>query len=178
MNGWLGPPWIRTGWFQATQLLESSIDNPVARDRVQANLQRLQVRDYRSAVERINLERDLVSALTGSCRALVAGYTLNREYVSIEYSAGIENIAFDSITGLNSFIFIRTAKLKDFPWNGVLSLGIDTSPAAAWNPIAGFNDGFGGLMWAAVGDPAVLPAPNDAGWILNRVSDVRATPNR
>ena len=178
VNGWLGPSWVRTGWFQATQLLESSIDNPVARDRVQANLLRLQARDYGSAVERINLERDLVSALTASCRALVAGYTLNREYASIEYSAGIENIGFDSITGLNSSLFIRTAKLKDFPWNGVLSLGIETPPTAAWNPIAGFKDGFGTLMWSAVGDPAVLPAPNDVGWLLNRISDVRATPPR
>jgi len=178
VNGWIGPPWVRTGWFQATQLLESSIDNPVDRDRVQANLRRLQTADYRSAVERINLERDLVSALTASCRALVAGYTLNREYVSIEYSAGIENIGFDSITGLNSSIFIRTAKLKDFPWNAVLSLGIETPPTAAWNPIAGFNDSLGSLMWSAVGDPAVLPAPNDSGWMLNRLSDVRATPPR
>jgi len=178
VNGWVGPPWVRTGWFQATQLLQPSIDNPVDRDRVQANLRRLQTADYRSAVERVNLERDLISALTASCRTLVAGYTLKREYVSVEYSAGIENIGFDSITGLNSSIFVRTAKLKDFPWNGVLSIGIDTPPAATWNPIAGFNDNFGTLMWSAVGDPAALPAPNDAGWILNRVSDVRAVPNR
>jgi len=178
LNGWLGPPWVRTGWFQAMQLLQPSIDNPVDRDRVRANLRRLQRADYRSAVERINLERDLISALTASCRALVAGYTLKREYVSVEYSAGIENIGFDSITGLNSSIFVRTAKLKDFPWNGWLSLGTDTPPKAAWNPIAGFNDNFGTLMWWAVGDPAALPAPNDAGWILNRVSDVRAVPNR
>ena len=178
VNGWLGPPWVRTGWFQAAQLLQPSVDKPVDRDRVQADLLRLQTGAYQSAVERINLERDLVSELTVGCRALVAGYTIKREYISTEYSAGIENIGFDSITGLNSSIFIRTAKLKDFPWNGRLSLGIGTQPAAAWNPIAGFNDSFGSLMWAAVGDPAVLPAPNDAGWMLNRISDVRATPAR
>lgn len=178
VDGWIGPPWVRAGWFQATQLLQPSIDNPVDQDRVRAILLRLQTGDYQTAVERINLERDLVSALTASCRAVVAGYTLKREYISTEYSAGIENIGFDSITGLNSSIFIRTAKLKDFPWNGWLSLGIDTPPAAAWNPIAGFNDSFGSLIWSAVGDPAALPAPNDAGWVLNRISDVRATPNR
>jgi hypothetical protein len=31
-------------------------------------------------------------------------------------------------------------------------------------------------MWSAIGDPAVIPAPNDAGWILNRISDVQASP--
>jgi hypothetical protein len=104
---------------------------------------------------------------------VVAGYTVKREYISAEYSAGIENIGFDSIAGLNSPLFIRTVKLKDFPWNGWLSLGIDTQPVAAWNPIAGFSDPFGRLMWSALGDPALLPSPNGAGWILNRISDVR-----
>ena len=36
-------------------------------------------------VERINLERDLVTALTGGCRKVVAGYTVKREYVNVEY---------------------------------------------------------------------------------------------
>jgi len=177
INGWLGPPWLRTGWFQAVELLRP-ITHPPEPDRVQANLLRLQSGAYQSTVERINLERDLVSALTASCRTRVAGYTVKREYVSTEYSAGIENIAFDSLTGLDSPIFIRTAKLKDFPWNGWLSLGIGTPPAAAWNPIAGFSDRFGSVMWSAVGDAAALPSPDDAGWMLNRISDVRATPTR
>jgi hypothetical protein len=104
---------------------------------------------------------------------VVAGYTVKREYISTEYSVGIENIGFDSLAGLNSALFIRTVKLKDFPWNGWLSLGIDTRPAAAWNPIAGFSDPFGRLMWHAIGDPALLPSPNGADWVLNRISDVR-----
>jgi hypothetical protein len=178
INGWIGPPWLRTGWFQAVQLLRHGTGNPREPDGVQANLLRLESGTYQSAVERINLERDLVSALTASCRALVAGYTVKREYVSTEYSAGIENIGFDALTGLDSSIFIRTAKLKDFPWNGWLSLGIATPPGAAWNPIGGFSDRFGSLMWSAVGDPAALPSPDDSGWMLNRISDVRATPTR
>jgi hypothetical protein len=169
---------VRTGWFHAALLLAPSVDEAGTRDRVQANLRRLETRAYEGVVERINLERELVAALAAGCRALVAGYTVKREYVSIEYSAGIENIGFDSITGLNSPIFIRTVKLKDFPWNGWLSLGIDTRPAAAWNPVAGFTDSFGRLMWSAVGDPALMPSPNDAGWMLNRISDVQATPAR
>jgi len=178
VNGWLGPPGVRTGWSHAARLLASSVDDAGTRERVQADLRRLETRAYDGAVERINLERELVAALAAGCHALVAGYTVKREYISIEYSAGIENIGFDSITGLNSPIFIRTVKLKDFPWNGWLSLGTDTRPAAAWNPVAGFTDGFGRLMWSAVGDPALIPSPNDVGWMLNRISDVQANPAR
>src|SRR5260370_17432795 len=87
-------------------------------------------------------------------------------------TGGVENVGFDSIAGLNSPMFLRTVKLKDFPWNGWLTLGIDKAPQAAWNPIAGFDDPFGHLLWSAVGDPALLPQPYDSGWILNRLSDV------
>ena len=59
--------------------------------------------------------------------------------------------------------------------NGWLSLGINAQPSAAWNPIAGFNDPFGRLLWFALGDPAVLPAPNDSGWTINRIADVQSS---
>ena len=176
LNGWLGPPWLRTGWFQATKLLESSADDSPAQERVRTDLRRLETRAYANAMERINIERELVTSLTAGCRAIVVGYTVKREYLTTEYSAGVENIGFDSLTGLNSPIFLRTVKLKDFPWNGWLSLGIEAPPTAAWNPVAGFTDDFGRLMWAAIGDPALIPSPNDAGWMLNRISDVQATP--
>ena len=171
MNGWLGPPWVRAGWFHATLLLGDAVNDQTKHDRIEADLQRLKARTYEDAVERINLERDVVTLLASSCRKIVVGYTVKREYFSAEYSAGIENIGFDSIEGLNSPIFIRTVKLKDFPWNGWLSLGADARPTAAWNPIAGFSDGFGRLMWSALSDPALLPSPNDAGWMLNRISE-------
>ena len=174
LNGWPGPPWIRTGWFVAAQLLADAPDDTRTRDRVQADLHRLQTGAYESTVERINLERGLVTQLSTGCHKLVAGYTVKREYVNTEYSSGIENIGFDSIQGLNSPIFIRTVKLKDFPWNGWLVLGTDARPMSAWNPIAGFTDGFGRLMWSALGDPALLPSPNDAAWMLNRISDVQS----
>jgi hypothetical protein len=178
MNGWLGPRAVRTGWFQAALLLARSVDDPRMQERVQADLQRLETGAYEGAVERINLERQLVEALANGCHATVAGYTVKREYVSTEYNAGIENIGFDSIEGLDSSIFIRTAKLKDFPWNGWLSLGTEGRPAAAWNPIAGFTDRFGRLMWSALSDPALFPSPNDEGWMLNRISDVQSNPAR
>ena len=68
------------------------------------------------------------------CRALVAGYTVKREYFNAEFSAGIENISFDALEGFNSPMFLRTVKLKDFPWNGWLQLGLEPRPSAAWNP--------------------------------------------
>jgi len=173
INGWVTPPWARSGWSRAVLLLAPSVDDSRQQIRVRADLDRLESGAFAGTVERINLERDLVSGLTSSCRSAIAGYTVKREYASSEYSAGIENIAFDSVAGLNSPMFVRTVKLKDFPWNGWLSLGIDTQPAAAWNPIAGFSDPFGRLMWNAIGDPALLPSPNGAGWVLNRISDVR-----
>ena len=178
LNGWLGPPWLKAGWFQAALLFGPDVEGSPERNRAKADLVRLQAGAYDGAVERINLERDLVRSLAAGCRTTIAGYTLKREYVSTEYSAGIENIGFDSIAGLDSPLFIRTVKLKDFPWNGWLSLGVDGPPAAAWNPVAGFSDGFGRLMWSTLADPALLPAPYDAGWIFNRISDVQGSAGR
>jgi hypothetical protein len=177
-NGWLGPPWRKTGWFHGHLLLADAIGDSAVKARVEDHLQRLQALTHANAVERINAERDLVAALTAGCSAAVAGYTVRREYFNAEFSAGIENIAFDSIEGLASPMFLRTVKLKDFPWNGWLALGVGEAPVAAWNPIAGFTDGFGRLTWSAVGDPAALPSPYDAAWILNRISDVQSVPRR
>ena len=174
INGWSGPAWLRTGWFQAYLLLGDPAGNEDLRQKVEPLLQRLTSATYANSVERINLERSLVSALTADCRMRVAGYTVKREYLSTAFSAGIENISYDSVTGFNSPMFIRTVKLKDFPWNGWLALGIDAAPKAAWNPIAGFTDNFGRLMWSAVGDPALIPSPNESAWMLNRISDVKA----
>jgi hypothetical protein len=108
----------------------------------------------------------------------VAGYTVKKEYFNAEFSAGIENVGFDSLAGLNSPVFLRTVKLKDFPWNGWLRLGIGTRPEAAWNPIAGFGDPAGRLIWSAIGDPAAFPEPYGEGWVLNRIADVQRIPAR
>ena len=178
INGWLGPSWLKEGWFHALLLLGDSPGAPEVRERVEAAAKRLQAHDFQSLAERINLERELVTTLTSSCRALVVGYTMKREYFNAEFSAGIENIAFDSMSGMNSAIFLRTVKLKDFPWNGELALALAPPPAAAWNPIAGFTDPFGRLMWSAIGDPALLPSPYDAAWMLNRVSEVGVEPKQ
>ena len=178
INGWLGPAWIRTGWYQAEQLLAEGLQDDAVRQRAEESSRRLKTADYRDAVERLNLERDLVGTLTQDCRRTVIGYTMKRQYYSAEFTDGIENIGFDAIAGLNSAMFLRTVKLKNFPWNGWLALGVGQPPRAAWNPIAGFGDEFGRLLWSAVGDPALVPAPYDSGWMLNRASDVRAGTGR
>ncbi len=163
------PPWMKEGWFQAYLLLAGAIRDRVVRDGAQALYRRLTEARYRDPVEKVNLERKLVSLLTAGCDRMVVGYTLRRESYNADYSAGIENIAFDAQTGLNSAIFLRTVKLKDFPWNGWLTVGLTSPPAAAWNPVAGFTDPFGRFLWSALSDPALLPAPSGSTWIPNRV---------
>ena len=174
LNGWLVPPWVKSGWFHAERMLADAIGDAEAKHRIEAMSQRLETGDYRDTVERLNLERELVTTLTGGCRKRVAGYTVKRQYFSAEFTNGIENIGSGSIEGLNSPIFIRTVKLKDFPWNGWLKLGIDVRPDTAWNPIGGFEDGFGRLLWSTIGDPALFSAPYDSGWMLNRIADVQS----
>ncbi|MCP1845171.1 hypothetical protein ACVIHI_001908 [Bradyrhizobium sp. USDA 4524] len=177
INGWLVPPQARSGWYQAYLVLHQAIDAG-ANERVEADVQRIQSGDFNDPVDRINLERAVVTALVSDCHQVIVGYTLRREYFNTEFSAGIENIAFDSLMGLNAPIFLRTVKLKDFPWNGWLRVGIDARPTSAWNPITGFSDPFGRLMWSAIADPALLPSPYDQAWMANRISEIQATPPR
>lgn len=174
LNGLNGPPWLKAGWFQATQLLAEAVIEPATRERAEGDRAKLVSGDFGDLADRINLERDLVTSLIAQCREVVAGYTLKYEYVNDDYSAGIENIDVDSIAGLHSPMFLRTVKLKDFPWNGLLSVGLNSGPQSAFNPIAGMTDDFGRLIWFAIGDPALVPAPNDSGWMLNRIADVGA----
>jgi hypothetical protein len=88
----------------------------------------------------------------------------------VEYSNGVENVGRDPETGLVAPIFVRTVKLKDFPWNGWLRLGVEKRPTAAWNPVAGLGDDTGRLVRAALIDPALLPSPFGPGWLANRVA--------
>jgi len=164
------PPWTRQGWYQAYRLLAPGIGDAVLKRNVEAAYERLVTGEYKDPEERLNLERRLVSDLTSDCRRMVAGYTLRREYYSADLSGGVENVAFDGQSGLNSPIFVRTVKLKDFPWNGWLYLGTESQAKAAWNPVAGFTDTAGKLIWSALGDVALLPLPYNGSFISNRVS--------
>ena len=176
MDGWLGPPWRKTGWSQAYLLLVRSVSDAAARRAIETTYERLASGRVASAVERINLERQLVTSLIASCERVVLGYTVRREPINVDYSQGVENVARDSQDGLDSAIFLRTAKLKDFPWNGWLHVAVEDGSTGAWNPIAGFTDRMGRLVWSAVGDPALLPSPHGAGVVSNRVSAAVTAP--
>ncbi len=176
LNGWLGPPWMKEGWFHAYLLLGGALRDSTARQATDAIYRRLVTGAYDGPAERLNLERKVVALLRGGCERMVVGYTVKREYFNnSDYSEGIENIAYDSQSGFNSPIFTRTVKLKDFMWNGWLRLGVETKPRAAWNPLGGFSDSMGRLIWSAVGDPAEFPSPYGASWVANRVTTTLTT---
>jgi hypothetical protein len=168
---WLGPPWIKEGWFHAYLLLTPTLSDETARRAAEKIYHGLVSGARGDLVEQLNAERRLVSVLLGGCERIVVGYTLRREYYNdSDYSEGVENIAADSQDGFNSPIFIRTVKLKDFLWNGWLRLGVAGKPRAAWNPIGGFTDEPGRLLWSALSDPAEFPAPSSATWVPNRAT--------
>jgi hypothetical protein len=166
-GGTFAPPWLKDGWFHAYLLLAPTIADAAAKQAVEDLHRRLVTFAYDGAGERADLERRLLKALGAGCERAVLGYTVRREPFNAEFSQGIENIAWDSQRGFASDIFVRTAKLKDFPWNGWLKIGAER-PAAAWNPVAGFTDTAGRLLWAALGDPGLLPAPYAAGFFAHR----------
>jgi hypothetical protein len=173
LNGWLGPPWLKEGWFHAYLLLAPGLIDADAKARAEDQAVKLQRGEHRSDEERINRERDLLKLLTGDCRTIIAGYGLRRWHFSDDYSRGVENIGYDSHSGFRSAIFLRTVKLKDFPWNGWLTLGVPEAPAAAWNPLGGFSDETGRLIWLMLGDPALFPEPYNESWNLNRIGEVQ-----
>src|SRR5262249_52705709 len=79
MNGLMGPPWLKAGWFQALRLLGESIDDSAQKQRIDDDVRRLMAGDVADLTERIGLERELVGRLTAGCGAMVAGYTVKRE---------------------------------------------------------------------------------------------------
>jgi len=165
INGTVGPPWVRQGWYHAWRLLGSAAGIEAQRGAVE----RLTRGEFKDPVERYNAERQLVEELTRPCARVVLGYTVRREVYNDEYSFGAENVSWDGLDGLNTPVFVRTVKLKDFPWNGPLFLGIPSRPAAAWNPIAGFGDPAGRMTWSILADDAFMMSPGNASWIPNRI---------
>ena len=167
LAGWHGPAWLKEGWFHAW-LLQAPALSPASRRAAEETFRLRAEGAPLAAAERINLERRLVSQATAGCERVVLGYTLRREALNDDYAEGVENIAVDSQAGVDSPIFLRTVKLKDFPWNGWLHVGVEGGARAAWNPVAGFTDAAGRAVWAAVGDPALLPDPDRARFVPNR----------
>jgi hypothetical protein len=169
LDGWTGPPWMKEGWFHAYLLMAGAVTDSAVRRQIDEALASRTGGDAPSAVERARAERRLVSLLTRGCRRVALGYTLKRQAYSTDYSDGVENVAYDAQAGLGSAMFLRTVKLKDFPWNGWLQLGTEGKATSAWNPMGGFGDETGGLLWWAAGDPAYLPSPRGSDWVANRV---------
>src|SRR5262245_9644874 len=155
LDGWMGPPWLKQGWFHAHALSARAVTDPGSRSAIEEAFARRVRGDYASATERLNLERRLVSLVTRGCERVALGYALRPEAVSDSYSEGVENVGFDSQAGLASGVFFRTVKLKDFPWNGWLRVATGSRATAAWNPVAGFTDEAGGVMWSILADAAV-----------------------
>jgi hypothetical protein len=170
VNGWPGPPWLKQGWFHAYLLLAEAIRDRARKAQVEDIRQRLAGGAYDGLEEQLNLERQLVSLLAAGCERVVVGYTVERAHFNADFSAGIENVGYDSHGAFLSPVFPRTVKLKDFPWNGWLRLGVEARPLSAWNPIGGFGDPAGRLIWSAAGDPALLPPPYGGEWIANRIA--------
>ena len=170
-DGWSGAPWAKEGWFEAHRLLMPTLD-AAAREQIEDTYTRLIHGETLGLAERADLERRLVTALTEGCARMVVGYTAKDEFIDAAYPAGIENVAYNSLNGLNSPVFLRTVKLKEYPWNGKLRLGVRERSAGAWNPVAGFTDPMGRLIWSAIGDPAMIQFPFNASWMPNRVQSV------
>src|SRR5260370_19173984 len=56
VNGWLGPPWMKAGWFHAARILADAIEYGDTRARADAMAGRLQASAYRDAIGRLNLQ--------------------------------------------------------------------------------------------------------------------------
>jgi hypothetical protein len=178
---WLPPSWAKEGWFQAYGLLRPALSDTARAERADRLFDLLRDGSYGDEVQHLNSERELVKTLTAGCEKAVIGYRLRREFYNDDYSNGVENIASDQQAGFNSGVVLRTLKLKDFPWNGWLRVGLDGRSESAWNPVAGFTDAAGRLVWAMVGDAAYLPIPYNSRWVPNRaevVPNPETTPNQ
>jgi len=186
--GWTGPPWLKDGWFHGW-LVQSSwvrvqrsgrdfVASPLSpSERAQEMFRRRTEGAWPTPAERIDLERRVVGEAAAGCERVVLGYTVNREPINEDYSEGIENVAADAQAGLASEIFVRTAKLKDFPWNGWLHVAVSgRSDKDGWNPVAGFTGADGRLIWASIGDPALLRDPDSGRFIPNRARPGAVTP--
>ncbi|MBI4610464.1 MAG: hypothetical protein HY726_15815 [Candidatus Rokubacteria bacterium] len=173
LNGWLGPPWLKEGWYHAYLLHAGHLSDAGARRTAEELYARLVRGAWRDRAEHATLARRLVSLLRRGCERVVVGYTIKREAFNAQYSDGVENVGWDGQEGLAGPLFVRTVKLKDFPWNGWLRVGVDALSPGAWNPVTGFEGAAGRLLWSALGDPALFLAPG-GGWLENRAQVVGA----
>ena len=81
LNGWTSPPWLKEGWFHAHALSARAVTDPSSRTAIEEMFARRVRGDYASAVDRLNLERRLVSLVTRGCERVPIGYAVRREAV-------------------------------------------------------------------------------------------------
>src|SRR5262249_55897571 len=65
LNGSLGPPWVKQGWYHAWLLHNGSVADPAARQIAAESYRRLISAAYDGPTEQVALERRLVRALAG-----------------------------------------------------------------------------------------------------------------
>lgn len=86
-----------------------------------------------------------------------------------DFDQGIENMVRSPLTGPLTDVFYRTVKLRLFPWNGWLLVGLNTDKQTYYNPILGFDDAWGKHLWMAMSDSAVVFQPYNTSVEPNRV---------
>ena len=107
LGGWSAAPWIKQGWFQAHWLLAPALD-PARRSAADDDHGRLTHGDVSGLAEHADLERRLVASLTQGCERMVVGYAVRQEFLTDAYPEGIENVGYDSLSGIGSPLFVRT----------------------------------------------------------------------
>ena len=69
LNGWLGPAWVKQGWFHAWLIHAQSVTDPAARQATAESYRRLAAGAYDGPTEQVGLERRLVRGLVAGVRA-------------------------------------------------------------------------------------------------------------
>ncbi len=85
-----------------------------------------------------------MTALAEGCARMVVGYAVKDEFIRRCLPGGHRERRLRFAQRPERPVFLRTVKLKDYPWNGKLHLGVRERSAGAWNPVAGFTDRWGG----------------------------------
>ena len=140
-----------------------------ADDEASRAAQKLLSGDYSGWQERMNLIRTLIlGGIDESVRTPVM-LTYQHYLYNDDYDQGVENMARSPITGPFSDVFYRTVKLRLFPWNGWLLVGLDVERSSAYNPVLGFTDKWGRNLWMMLSDSASVFQPYNGSWEVNRV---------
>ena len=168
-GGTFAPPWLKDGWFHAYLLQAPAITDPAARQAVEGLYRRLVTLAYDggggargaraparpAARGRVRAPR---AGLHGAARALQLGVLAGHREHRLGFPAGLQLRDLRAHRQAQGFSVERVAAGSAWPGRAT----------AAWNPVAGFTDAPGRLLWAAIGDPGLIPAPYAAGFVPHR----------